>query len=1336
MDSDCDWDLLQLPSCASTSQVCHTGHVEDHCSAMVAICKDIDENEMIIEHSHGDGDTILVLDEEDASASRLKLALRGTSPSQRTDLQKLLLCEHMRAAKQKKQYEAAVARNEQSLRGLLEVVQATALRDHAALRRSSTKHQLLSIVLANRDGASKHLTSSAWLRIAFQFQHSSDHVLAKVFSVSKPTIRHVRDVVSFMYWKHQDMLLSRIAISADLQQLAFATTSLRFDCTSRVLSLPPMFGLPSMNKRMRFEVLVCLSEMIIGFGSIARGIDCIQQLNLVRPVIPLQSTNAACLDYALFEAEQVNQSWKYCSDIIRAADVAALHLGSDNASSNLKLVAHRFNQLAKDHSQLLLSHKDCSLHNNDLVKHALVNLNLPLVSGLYKMASLCKSGSSFMRVLHCLPGLVRRRLIVLKGVKPPESAAESANLIIDYAALHYQPQCSRQQKEADPEFWVRRSAAKARRRQAAQDLFDILNGDPLCDQMVHYCESDACCQNKEITIQKVVKALIGFVFSSTPSSPELGKWSMLGSALDHIVIGAWTFHIYRDAFDRAFGNQQASDVRKIRGLDLDRAMVEELAFTSEVSKTAKQVVECLSDDILDRDVVAFALALEPVRVMLMALFAFSKGGYSNDPIEQPLSTPGICIFSSPFDSPLYVLLQYGSSLVSQTSVSRAALLWKFCGCSSMDEMFKREPALATRFADMVLVTTGWIYRRHFRDIVTWPWKLTVLGDPCATRESKECIAEEFFNAKLCDMDYYFSRRLRKTGLVSKPGDLLSHGWESFFASWARQVCMTNAQVEFRNARYDRGCPSRCTPVSTFCAKALLAEASLIHTLERAIVMQSHHCASSSNVLSHPKSVIPRKGISPFQAFHKIIIKREQSKGFCGSTITPEFWAQVREEWNNLPDDSFLKVAARNDSAETKVHAKKCKLLSGELTSSHGELPIDALMDEAYTSSALVPQQSSAASIQGLVPLAFACSNTVDFHDVVGKRLDHIDMPRNSTLQDPFQFPMGKVLCNADYLVDRNFESSWRRWGVLSSKCPRKADVSDFPKKVEYKRKCEGVCKVHDDPMLLKLHEFAVNRLESLLKENKSQTAMLQWSCSSCDDVDIQFAYVAGWLQSSGSLPFRANLFLAARSCADNIDDEKYQIVLSRLPLMDAKSRRDDPRCKIFYSEPFASSSEGALDQLSEKDIAARVMHSFAERSPIDESFMLTIRLCPVLRRISGDCFEVSASTDHSKRVEISLKIWRAHLQKSTAAKHADDDDMLGVGCPQKRRRAETKKNATSESADTAQEEVPTEEGYDEFCAMMDQFFDEYGLAHAAEIMKMDEEVFLCKQGLAVVTRRP
>ena len=55
-------------------------------------------------------------------------------------------------------------------------------------------------------------------------------------------------------------------------------------------------------------------------------------------------------------------------------------------------------------------------------------------------------------------------------------------------------------------------------------------------------------------------------------------------------------------------------------------MVEELAFTSEVSKTAKQVVEMLRDNTFERDAVAFALALEPVRVMLMALFAFSKGG--------------------------------------------------------------------------------------------------------------------------------------------------------------------------------------------------------------------------------------------------------------------------------------------------------------------------------------------------------------------------------------------------------------------------------------------------------------------------------------------------------------------------------------------------------------------------------------------------------------------------------------------------------------------------------------------------------------------------------------
>ena len=147
-------------------------------------------------------------------------------------------------------------------------------------------------------------------------------------------------------------------------------------------------------------------------------------------------------------------------------------------------------------------------------------------------------------------------------------------------------------------------------------------------------------------------------------------------------------------------------------------------------------------------------------------------------------------------------------------------------------------------------------------------------------------------------------------------------------------------------------------------------------------------------------------------------------------------------------------------------------------------------------------------------------------------------------------------------------------GAISSKCPRKVDDAGFPRKVEYKRKCEALCKVHDDPMLLELHGFAIDRLEGLLKENKSQHAMLQWSCSSCDDADIQFAYVAGWLQSTGVMPFRANLFLATRSFADSIDDDFYQIVLSRLPLMEAKSRRDDPICKICYSEPFAYSSEG------------------------------------------------------------------------------------------------------------------------------------------------------------------
>ena len=143
-----------------------------------------------------------------------------------------------------------------------------------------------------------------------------------------------------------------------------------------------------------------------------------------------------------------------------------------------------------------------------------------------------------------------------------------------------------------------------------------------------------------------------------------------------------------------------------------------------------------------------------------------------------------------------------------------------------------------------------------------------------------------------------------------------------FRSWAAQVSLTNAQVEFRNARYDRQCPSRCTSVDSFVAKAYHEEARALHSSDRKAWESLRGTASSSGSSGAPADAkVPSKGISALQVYHHHVYRREQACGFTGCCASKKFWKKVRAEWDGLLDDHPEKVLCRLGALETQAKAK-------------------------------------------------------------------------------------------------------------------------------------------------------------------------------------------------------------------------------------------------------------------------------------------------------------------------------------------------------------------------------------------------------------------------------
>ena len=133
------------------------------------------------------------------------------------------------------------------------------------------------------------------------------------------------------------------------------------------------------------------------------------------------------------------------------------------------------------------------MHNTDIVKSALVSFNIPVAGGLYSLASLCLGGGNFTRVLRTLPSWVRKNLVVRWEEEPSPGARESAQLIIEYAVLHYDPTSGADATKEDDDCWKRREGQKRAYRKRAEQFFEILNGDPFSGELVHYCPSAKCC---------------------------------------------------------------------------------------------------------------------------------------------------------------------------------------------------------------------------------------------------------------------------------------------------------------------------------------------------------------------------------------------------------------------------------------------------------------------------------------------------------------------------------------------------------------------------------------------------------------------------------------------------------------------------------------------------------------------------------------------------------------------------------------------------------------------------------------------------------------------------
>lgn len=179
-------------------------------------------------------------------------------------------------------------------------------------------------------------------------------------------------------------------------------------------------------------------------------------------------------------------------------------------------------------------------------------------------------------------------------------------------------------------------------RQAGADVFGILNASVVDARLRHFCSGASCiCGGDPKVARKVLlKGMLIFIFGAAPGSPEVGKWTLLGPAVDKVFVGMLTAEVYKLAFAQAFDKMRFKLLTQQKE-DLDAGLLQDICWTEVSGQVAQDALGFLQDDSLAMvDLSILALALEPVRMVMRLLFALSREGP-----EQHNDSPGVCVLS-------------------------------------------------------------------------------------------------------------------------------------------------------------------------------------------------------------------------------------------------------------------------------------------------------------------------------------------------------------------------------------------------------------------------------------------------------------------------------------------------------------------------------------------------------------------------------------------------------------------------------------------------------------------------------------------------------------------
>ena len=461
--------------------------------------------------------------------------IRGTTAQRRSSAQHALVMMHARHAKEKIRLQREVTESRSSIQSVADAVNSSSSAAIVSVGSGS-----FGVVIRSGQKLSKPLSPAGIRRIAFDYRCLSTKGTAHILQVAPITITVAQTLMAGCALHYLEIRLKafcdHITKAPSMQRNLCFVYALSWDESTKLLTLPLSKHLSDQQRKARWHVLVSL-QRIAFVSSLASGAEQSyfkQLMELPRANVPVMSTSCEDIAHGLFEVPMTRHINDFVSALQGYCEVGFHHFSRDGASSGLKLVELRSQYLEAKYSNVLMSDHVCSLHSNALVTGVVMKDFLPTIASIYSAATVCRTGSTFLRIIHAVAQHVHENLEVHLNVTPPAGCSAFSAELRDYAVLHYDTAGGGGKAK---QHRTRRKGRELFLRDWA-DLTDVLNGRLWLPMLEHYCTSTSCCQGqtRSVTVSTIVRALLKCIFRSPPSSPNLGKWKKWGPSLDSFIL--------------------------------------------------------------------------------------------------------------------------------------------------------------------------------------------------------------------------------------------------------------------------------------------------------------------------------------------------------------------------------------------------------------------------------------------------------------------------------------------------------------------------------------------------------------------------------------------------------------------------------------------------------------------------------------------------------------------------------------------------------------------------------------------------------------------------------